>query len=130
MTGKDSEPYFVGYVTFVTTEAAKVLEQSGKNGLFSEQLARDQAARPMVQWVDPEGLVGISYLRKCLQVAAGKPLALRKGQGSSLGIRAKKGEAVKAISTWRILGVPRSWNDADVVEALQGAAFLSATCSA
>ncbi|CAE7261621.1 pol [Symbiodinium necroappetens] len=127
VTGKDCDPYFVGYVTFVTTEAAKVLEQSGKNGLFSEPLARDQAARPMVQWVDPEGLVGISYLRKCLQAAAGKALALRKGQGSCLGIRARKGEAVKAVSTWRVRGVPRSWSDADIVDALQGAAFLNVT---
>ena len=121
--GQGSDPYFVGYVTFEADGAAKALAQSGQNGIFTEPLARDQAARPLVSWIAPGDLVGIAYLRCALQEAAGKPLALRKGQGACLGVRAQKGEAIKSTSTWRVRGVPRSWSDTDVIDALQGASF-------
>ena len=119
----NSEQLLVGYATYIAADAQQVQEASGRNGIFVEALARDQPARPMVTWLPPGDTTGIAYLRSALQQAGGRPLAFRKGQGASIGIRAKRGEAVKAASNWRVRGVPRAWSEQDLLDALQGADF-------
>ena len=127
LSTQGGDQHFVGYLTFVKTEAVKALEASGRNGIFVEMLARDQSTRPLVQWIQPGDLTGIGYLRHAIKEAAGKPLAFRKGPGAALGVRAKKGETLQVTSSWKVRGVPKSWNEQDVVDALMGASFQDVT---
>ncbi|CAE7662478.1 infB [Symbiodinium sp. CCMP2592] len=127
LSTQGGDQHFVGYLTFVKAEAEKALASSGRNGIFVEKLARDQTTRPLLQWIQPGNLQGISYLRHAIMEAAGKPLAFRKGQGAALGVRAQKGETLQVASNWRVCGVPKSWSEQDVVDALTGASFQEVT---
>ena len=121
------EQVLVGYMSFEASLAQKALQLSGRQGLFVEPLARDQPQRPLVEWLQPGALSGVSYLQQAIQKSAGKPLAFRKGQGAALGVRCAKGEAVELPAAWRVRGVPKSWCAEDVLSALEGADFADAS---
>lgn len=123
VSGPSEDQSFVGYLTFEKAVAQKILGSSGRYGLFVEALARDQPVRAVVQWIAPGDMSGVAYLRDVLQQAKGRALAYRKGQGVCLGIRAQRGEALQVAATWRVRGVPKSWSEDDVVEAMTGAGF-------
>ena len=123
VSGPSEDQSFVGYLTIEKAVAQKIIGSSGRYGLFVGALARDQPVRAVVQWIPPGDMSGVAYLRDVLQQAKGRALAYRKGQGTCLGIRAQRGEALQVAATWRVRGVPKSWSEDDVVEAMTGAGF-------
>ena len=100
--------------------ADKLLPFSGQQALFITVVEKE---RKPVGWIPREKLPAEEYFRQCLTQAQKrhKPLALRQGGGSDLGlVDVPQTDLVSDfIRSWELFGAPRAWTDIDTKEFLQ-----------
>ena len=120
----------IGYIKTKPDMSLLLEGQSGRKAAFFTRLQADVRARPVeaVQWITKEkGEMCMMYYQRCLALSDkhAKPLALRAGGGSSLGIRGLEGVArrTRFIAT----GLPRSWGTSHVQQWLQDVGWSDVT---
>ena len=102
-----------------------VLALSGRHGLFADRLAREQARRPNVSWVDKGDLTSAAYYTAACAEAQSKgtALAFRLGGGNSLGLCLQTNEFVRSVGVWRVTGVPFGWSEEELQSVLLNSAW-------
>lgn len=106
----DSYHGLLGYAKLPKKEAERLVQQSGKRGIFMENLVLDGKREP-VDWVDrKKEETDREYYRRVLTIADEKkaPLAVRRGGGASLGLRGVT-PSRKERQRYAATGVPTSW---------------------
>ena len=86
-------------------EINKMMNCSGKNGIFVTRLSQDITTKPAALWVTKlEGESHEEYLQRTLQEAKGAPLTWRRGDGNDLGYHCSENDITD--KSWALWGIP------------------------
>jgi hypothetical protein len=100
-----------GIVRLSEAHAADLLKQSGRRGVFIEEIQAIRVATSMVQWIAPsQDESPVDYFARAITLAEGAkaPLVHRTGGGAALGLRGIEG-ATNSAPQFLLLGAPKSW---------------------
>lgn len=102
---ENSESLLAGYLLISKHEINKMMNCSGKNGIFVTRLSQDITTKPAALWVTKlEGESHEEYLQRTLQEAKGAPLTWRRGDGNDLGYRCSENDITD--KSWALWGIP------------------------
>eukprot|EP00435_Cladocopium_sp_Y103_P014984 s1264_g3.t1 len=93
-----------GLANLPKDRSQKLLQQSGKGGVFWSKLAQNTTTRPDVTWIQPEeNEPDLQYFARVQKLAdaAGVPMAFRKGGGADLGMQKHNDEEIyRSFAIW------------------------------
>lgn len=114
-----------GFIKIDEKQVATLMKRSGTEGVFVERHWAEAPRRPPVKWISPnENEPMDAYFQRVREQAAAAKvgLAWRLGGSATLGLRYEDGHVLdEETMKWNVLGVPKFWNETDVIEALRGA---------
>jgi len=111
---ESSESLLTGYLMINKQDVGKMMNCSGKNGIFVTRLSQDIVVKPAALWITRlNDESHHDYLQRTIQEANGAPLTWRRGDGNDLGYHCKEEDITD--KTWAVWGIP-PYNGPGMVE--------------